>query len=92
MAKIKSTKGLYPVPEAMSRPVGVIFFIALHIIGLVGTPWYIMRYGVAPAEWVLFWTWLIGSSMAITVGYHRLFSHATYKTNNVIRFLLNNPH
>ena len=88
MAKIKSTKGTYPLPEPMSRPVGVIFFIGLHLIGLIGTPWYIMTYGVSVAEWALFWTWLIGTSMAITVGYHRLFAHVTFKTQAWIRFLL----
>ena len=88
MAKIKSTKGLYPPPEPMKRPVGVIFFISLHLIGLIGTPWYVMRYGASTSELALFWTWLICTSMAITVGYHRLFSHVTFKTQNWIRFLL----
>ncbi len=88
MAKIKSTNGLYPLPEPMNRPVGVIFFVALHLIGLIGTPWYIMRYGVTAAEWALFWTWLLGTSLSITVGYHRLFAHVTYKTHPWIRFWL----
>lgn len=88
MAKIKSTQGSYPIPEPKWRWVGIIFFLVIHAIGLIGTPLYIIHYGVTPAEWVLFFVWLIGTSMAITVGYHRLFAHVTYKTKNWIRFLL----
>ncbi len=88
MAKIKSTNGTYPVPTPVSRPVGIIFFIVIHAIGIFGTPWYLWKYGATTAEWVLFWTWFICTSMAITVGYHRLFAHTTYKTHPVMRFLL----
>lgn len=88
MAKIKSTQGLYPIPEPMNRLVGVIFFIIIHAVGLIGTPWYMIRYGVTASEWALFLTWFVCTSMAITVGYHRLFAHVTYKTQSWIRFLL----
>ncbi|OGW72533.1 MAG: hypothetical protein A2Y02_02370 [Omnitrophica bacterium GWA2_52_12] len=88
MAKIKSTRGLYPIPEHQIRWVGIIFFIIIHGIGLIGTPFYIRRYGVTAAEWILFAVYFVCTSMAITVGYHRLFSHVTYKTNALIRFLL----
>ena len=88
MAKIKSTQGTYPLPEVRWRWVGIIFFIVIHFVALLGTPWYIMRYGVSPEEWALFITWFVCTSMAITVGYHRLFAHTTYKTNSLLRFLL----
>ena len=88
MAKIKSTQGAYPLPETQWRWVGILFFVALHMIGLAGTPFYIMHYGVSAGEWALFFTWVFCTSMAITVGYHRLFAHTTYKTNVLVRFLL----
>ena len=47
-----------------------------------------MRYGATKVEWVLFWTYFICSSMAITVGYHRLFAHATFKTSPLVKFFL----
>jgi stearoyl-CoA desaturase (delta-9 desaturase) len=88
MAKIKSTPGTYPLPYWKPRWVGIVFFIAIHIIGVIGTPFYIMHYGITGPEWALFLTWFFCSSMAITVGYHRLFAHITYKTNAFIRFFL----
>ncbi len=88
MAKIKSFQDSYPLPKFQRRWVGIIFFIGIHIVGLIGTPWYIMRYGVSGGEWALFLVWLLFTSFAITVGYHRLFAHTTYKTNSWIRFIL----
>ncbi len=88
MAKIKSTNGTYPPPQRETRWVGVFFFIVIHGIGLIGTPLYLSKYGSTTAEWILFWTYFICCSMAITVGYHRLFAHATYKTNALVKFLL----
>ncbi len=88
MAKIKSTRGLYPIPEHQIRWVGIIFFIIIHGVGLIGTPLYIWHYGVTKAEWFLLSVYFVCTSLAITVGYHRLFSHVTYKTNTLFRFLL----
>lgn len=88
MAKIKSTEGKYPSPEPRRRWTGIIYFSFIHIVGLVGTPLYFRHVGVSLSEWVLFFTYLTLTSLAITVGYHRLFAHVTYKTNSLIQFLL----
>ena len=88
MAKIKCTGGSYPVPVRKTRWVGIIFFVIIHVVGFVGAPIYMLKYGLSAAEWVLFWTYFLCTSMAITVGYHRLFSHMTFKTHPVIQFLL----
>ena len=65
-----------------------IFMPMIALIGVIGTPLYIFHRGLAFSEAALFLFYLIATSLAITVGYHRLFSHATFKTNSVIRFLL----
>lgn len=88
MAKIKSTEGAYPSPLPVNRWVGIFYFAVIHTVGLVGTPLYAFYHGVSAAEWTLFWIYFALSSLAITVGYHRLFAHVTYKTNAGIRFLL----
>ena len=88
MAKIKSTHGTYPSPERQNRWVGIIFFMIIHAVGIVGTPLYLLYYGASTAEWVLFLAYVSLTSLAITVGYHRLFAHVTYKTNAFVRFLL----
>ena len=88
MFKIKSTQGCYPLPTSQFRWVGIYFFLLIHVVGLIGTPLYLFHQKVSAAEWALFIVYFICSSMAITVGYHRLFTHAAYKTNALIRFLL----
>ena len=88
MAKLKSTNGTYPLPEPKWRWTGIIFFIVIHAVAIFGAPWYLAVHGASRAEWVLFWFYFVFTSMSITVGYHRLFAHTTYKTNSLIRFLL----
>ena len=88
MAKIKSTQGNHPLPRPQFRWVGILFFIVIHTVGLVGTPLYLFRHRASAAEWSLFLSYFFLTNMAITVGYHRLFAHVTYKTNALTRFLL----
>lgn len=66
----------------------IIFFSVTTVVGLVGTPLYVYTYGISAAEVLLFALFVVATPMGITVGYHRLFSHLTFKTNKVIRFLL----
>jgi len=66
-----------------------ITFISFNsVVGLVGTPIYIAYNGLAWDEIALFVFFCIATGMAITVGYHRLFAHVTYKANPLVRFLL----
>jgi stearoyl-CoA desaturase (delta-9 desaturase) len=68
--------------------INIIFFAVTTLVALIGTPLYIYQYGVTGSEIALFVFFVIATPMSITTGYHRLFAHATYKTNAVIRFLL----
>ncbi len=88
MAKLKSTENTYPLPQPQTRWIGIIFFIVLHVVGLVGTPLYLIHHGASTAEWILFWSYFLLTNMAITAGYHRLFAHTAYKANAFIRFLM----
>ncbi len=66
-----------------------IVFISFNtLVGLVGAPIYIAYHGLAWDEIALFVFFCIATGMAITVGYHRLFAHVTYKAHPLIRFLL----
>jgi len=78
----------YIAPKRKTKWISIAFFSVLTIGGVIGAPLYIVRHGVSPVEWALFGFYFIATGMAITVGYHRLFSHATYKTNALVRFLL----
>ncbi len=80
--------GEYGPPKRKTKWAGVLLFAVLISCGLVGTPLYIYKHGLSKPELFLFLFYFFATGMAITVGYHRLFAHATYKTNEVIRFLL----
>ncbi|OGW79071.1 MAG: hypothetical protein A2Z83_02300 [Omnitrophica bacterium GWA2_52_8] len=88
MAKIKSTNGLYHLPVLETRWVGIIFFIILHLVAIVGAPLYVIFNGVTAAETALFAAYFMLTSLSITIGYHRLFAHTSFKAHPFIRFLL----
>lgn len=74
-------------PIRRTRWMAAIFMPAIMLIGVIGTPIYIYYCGVTTGELILFFVYLIATSLAITVGYHRFFSHHTFKTNAVLHFL-----
>ncbi|MBI3313908.1 MAG: fatty acid desaturase [Candidatus Omnitrophica bacterium] len=78
----------YSLPKRKTKWAGVVLFAVLISCGIIGTPIYIFHHGISKAEILLFFFYFFATGMAITVGYHRLFAHASYKTNDVIRFLL----
>ncbi len=66
----------------------IVFFAVTTLVGLIGTAVYIYHYGVTGSEIALCVFFVVITPLSITVGYHRLFAHAAYRTNAVIRFLL----
>jgi len=78
----------YPLPRRKIRWLGLIFFVILHVVGIVGTPLYIYYRGITGPELALFFFLLGATGMATTVGYHRLFAHSTFQTSPIVRFFL----
>jgi len=66
----------------------IIFFIITTILGTVGTAWYVSHYGISVGEWFLFGFYMIVTGLGITVGYHRLYAHASYKASLPVRFFV----
>ncbi len=59
---------------------GLTFLAAITLV-----PWYGIVHGYHAAGWIAFTLLLIANGMAITCGYHRLFSHATYEAHPVLK-------
>ena len=78
----------YPLPKRKVRWLGIVFFLVIHIVGIIGTPLYIYYYGITASELALFFFFVIATGMSTTLGYHRLFAHRTYETSTPVRFLL----
>ncbi len=68
--------------------VNIIFFAVTTLVGLIGTPLYILENGISGFLLLLTLFYIMATGMGITVGYHRLFAHVSYKAHPVIRFLL----
>lgn len=67
--------------------VNLIFFGILSLLTLTALPWYAITIGISRADWILFFAFAIATGLSISVGYHRLFSHRAFKTNQAIVFL-----
>lgn len=79
---------LYPPPTPRIRWTGIIFFLVIHAAAVFVFPFYAWHHGISGLEWTIFGVYTALSGMAITMGYHRLFAHAAFKTGPVIRFVL----
>lgn len=65
----------------------ILFFAVTTLVAFIGGPLYISRYGIQPFTLWLTLFYIFATSMSITAGYHRLFSHVTYKANPALQFL-----
>src|SRR5580693_5525333 len=78
----------YPLPTRRVRWLGLVFFLIIHVVGIVGTPLYIYYRGITGPELALFFFYAGATGLATTIGYHRLFAHCTFETSTVVRFFL----
>jgi stearoyl-CoA desaturase (delta-9 desaturase) len=85
---IESLAARYPLPKPKVRWVGIVFFLTIHLVGLVGTPIYLYYRGITFPELALFVFFLLATGMSTTMGYHRLFAHRSFKTSTPVQFLL----
>ena len=66
-----------------------IVFISLNtLIALIAGPLYVQHYGFPHSLGFLMTFYIFATGLSITVGYHRLYAHATFKANALVRFLL----
>ncbi len=75
-----------PVKKMMWN--NIAFFTITTILGVIGTPLYIHRFGLSMPEVLLFVFYMIITPLSITMGYHRLFAHATFKAKPLVRFII----
>ncbi len=64
------------------------FIVGYHLLLLVAMPFYFMHYSPSWKMWVISTILLYVAGMSVTAGYHRLYSHLTYKTNRWVEAVL----
>lgn len=65
----------------------ILFLSITPVACLVLVPWWAMTHGITGAEIVAMLSLWLATGMGITVGYHRLFSHRSYKGSPVVRLV-----
>ncbi|GIU25754.1 acyl-CoA desaturase [Shewanella sp. MBTL60-007] len=65
----------------------VSLFSITFVCAAIFVPWYGITHGFDAIEWVAFVVLAFASGLSITGGYHRLWSHRTYKAHASVRFL-----
>ena len=76
---INNIKRKYEVPVLVS-------LIFLPIASIIGIPIYIINYGIVWQEIAMLFIGWFFAGTGITIGYHRLFAHRTFKTYSIIEW------
>jgi len=76
------------LPKVKYRRQTIIFLGLIAVATLVVCPIYLWRHGLTAAEFAFFAFYTAASSLSITLGYHRLFSHATFKAAWPVRLFV----
>ena len=74
--------------ERKYNPTIISTLTIIPIMGIFGTLWYAVNNGVVWQEPVLLVFFWIITGLGITVGYHRLFSHRSFKAHTILEWLL----
>jgi stearoyl-CoA desaturase (Delta-9 desaturase) len=76
---------MYRIPFDRVNWITSSFLIGTAFIALVGLPVYLFKFGVDWFQIAMFAFYLTATMMSITVGYHRLFSHLSFKAKMPVR-------
>lgn len=63
-------------------------FSLTMLVAVIGVPWYAISVGFEWSAWIAFWLYYFATGIAITAGYHRLWSHNSYKAHPILRVIL----
>lgn len=78
---------LMKMPFSMVRVdwINTVFLLIISLLAVVAAPWYIITHGGNAFLWSMFAFYCIATGMSITLGYHRLFSHLSFKAKWPVR-------
>ncbi len=62
-----------------------IFLTVTFFTALIGTPLYLIKFGVDPFQIALFAFYSLATGLSITLGYHRLFAHRAFKAKAPVK-------
>lgn len=72
-----------PINWDVTAVLGLTFLVAITVV-----PWYGIVYGYSAWAWAFFGIFLVLNGIGIGSGYHRLWSHRTYKAHPILQWFL----
>ena len=72
-----------PINWGVTAVLGLTFLVAITVV-----PWYGIVYGYSAWAWAFFGIFLVLNGIGIGSGYHRLWSHRTYKAHPILQWFL----
>lgn len=63
----------------------IVFLTLTPLLAITLIPYYALNYGFILADWIWFGVFMMGTGLGITMGYHRLWSHKTFKAHWTLR-------
>lgn len=81
-------KLLQRIPLDRVNWVTSVFLMGTLAIALTVVPWYIWTYGLDWFQVSLFFFFYIATGLSITLGYHRLFSHLSFKASLPVKLFV----
>ena len=67
-------------------PVNGAFIIVTPLVAVLGTAWYAWHYGVTRLDVANFSVMFVLTSLCVTGGYHRMYSHKSYEGSKAVQF------
>ncbi len=74
--------------KRFNRWPSIYFLGGISLVAVVFCPWYLYQHGITQAGFWIFAFMCTTTVLAVTAGYHRLFSHKAYQANTVYQFLM----
>ncbi len=74
------------VPFERVNWVNTVFLFVMTVLGVVAAPIYLWFHDAGAVVWGMFAFYMVATGLSITLGYHRLFSHLSFKAKWPVRF------
>lgn len=73
------------IPFERVNWVNTSFLFVITVLGVVAAPIFLFKYDLNWVMWSMFAFYMISTGLSITLGYHRLFSHLSFKAKWPVR-------
>lgn len=75
----------FKIPSARVDWINTVFLLVLSLLAIVAAPIHLFRHGIDAFTAGLFLFYVMATGMSITLGYHRLFSHLSFRAKWPVR-------